>query len=143
MERTVAVQLVCGLMNEVVDGARYERFDRYFDPDFVDHTPLGDAVGKDAWVAFLDGFRAALPDFRHEVGDVNVITDDLITWRVRVRATFTGTFMGQPGSGQTIDVHVVNAARVRGGRVVEHWSLGPESLAEMLSQMQVQMPVPV
>jgi len=104
----------------------------------VDHTPLGDAVGREAFTGFLEGFRAALPDFRHEVADVMLVGDDVAVWRVRVLATFTGTFMGVQGQGQPLDLYLANAGRVRDGRLAEHWSLGPDTLGELLGQLGIQ-----
>src|SRR5689334_2961937 len=51
------VDLIGGVFRDVIDGAEAARFDDYFTPDYVDHTPFGDAVGKDAFLGFIGGFR--------------------------------------------------------------------------------------
>jgi predicted ester cyclase len=141
MQRDIA-DLIGGIFRDVIDGDEVSWFDGYFAPDFVDHTPFGDAVGRDAFLGFIDGFRAALPDFRHEVADVQSIGADRVVWRIRVIGTFTGTFMGVQGQGQPVDLYVANAARLRDGRIAEHWSLGPDSVAELCAQLGVEPAVP-
>jgi predicted ester cyclase len=141
MEHDIA-ELIDGIFREVIDGGDADRIDAYFTPDFVDHTPFGDAVGREAFVGFIDSFRAALPDFHHHVADVQSIGADRVVWRIRVTGTFTGTFMGVEGDGRPFDLYVANAARLRDGRVAEHWSLGPETVVELCAQLGVQPAVP-
>jgi predicted ester cyclase len=141
MEHDVA-GLIGGIFRDVIDGGQYERFDAYFTPDYVDHTPFGDAAGLEAFTGFLEGFRTALPDFRHEVADVAAIGADRVVWRIRVTGTFTGSFMGVQGQGQPFDLYVANAARLRDGKVAEHWSRGPDSVAELGAQLGVEPAVP-
>lgn len=136
MDQAEATALNHEIFGKIIDGGDYSLIDTYFTPDFVDHSPLGDLKGKEAFTGMLEGFRAAMPDFRHDVSDVAVITDDIAVWRVHVTATFTGEFMGVKGQGQPIDLWVTNAGRrAADGRVCEHWGLGPDSLAEMAQQM--------
>ena len=61
----------------------------------------------------LDGFRAAMPGFRHEVTDLTFIGAGIVLWQVHRTATFTGEFMGVQGTGQPNEVWVANAAEVR------------------------------
>ncbi|HEY7625752.1 MAG TPA: ester cyclase, partial [Ilumatobacteraceae bacterium] len=99
---------------------------------------VGDLHGTDAFSGMLEGFRAAMPGFRHDVSDLTFIGDDLAVWQVHLIATFGGEFMGVRGQGQTIDLWVANAARFAAdGRVCEHWGLAQQGLATMLAQMGV------
>jgi predicted ester cyclase len=125
----------------VIDGRDYSAIDRYFLPDYVDHSAMGDLSGTEAFSGMLEGFRAALPGFRHEISDVVRIADDRVVWQVHLTATFTGDFMGTVGTGQKVDVWVANSGRVaEDGRFAEHWGLGSDALARMLDQMGVHPP---
>ena len=60
--------------------------------------------------------------------------DDRIWVRVRGRGTASGSFSGPP-SHRPVDITVMDVARVRDGRVVEHWGV-PDRFA-MLAQTGV------
>ena len=123
---------------EVIDGGNYAAIDRYFTPDFTDHSAVGDQHGTDAFEGMLEGFRAAMPGFQHEVSDLTFIGDDMALWQVHMTAVFSGEFMGVHGQGQTIELWVANAARFAAdGRVQEHWGMGQDALGLLLSQMGV------
>ena len=84
----------------------------------------------------LEGFRATMPGFRHDVSDLTLIGNEMAVWQVHLVASFTGEFMGTQGTGQPVDVWVANAARfAEDGRIREHWGLGHEGLNQMLAQM--------
>jgi predicted ester cyclase len=140
MKQADAQALIGRVFGEVIDGDDYSRIGELFDPDFIDHGALGETRGHDAFTGMLQGFRAALPDYRHEVSDVTVLDGTTVIWQVHVIATFDGEMMGVSGEGQPVDLWVANAARVRGGRIVEHWGLGPEGAARMMGQMGLQQP---
>ena len=132
---------LCEIFAIIIDGGDYSAIDRYFSPDYVDHNALGDLEGTEAFSGMLEGFRVALPGFRHELSDITRIADDRALWQVHLTATFTGEFMGTVGSGQEVDLWVANSARFGAdGRVAEHWGLAPEALARMLDQMGVRPP---
>jgi predicted ester cyclase len=140
MDHAQARQLVERVFAEVIDGNDYSRLEELFIPDFVDHGAFGETRGYDAFTAMLDGFRAALPDYRHEVSDIQMLDVSTLLFQVRVIATFTGEMMGVRGEGQPIDLWVANAARIRHGRIAEHWGLGPAGLALMMGQMGLEQP---
>jgi predicted ester cyclase len=63
----------------------------------------------------------AVPDIAFTIED-SVERDDTIWMRARGRGTASGPFFGAP-SGRPIDITMVDIARVRDGRVVEHWGV--------------------
>jgi predicted ester cyclase len=138
MEQHEADALVRAIFRDVIDGRDYDRYDDLFDPAFVDHSPFGEMHGKHGFLAFLMPLHEAFPrDLHHEIGDVLLLTDDLAVWNVHATGIFDGSFMGIPGQGQRLDLHAANAGRMRAGRAVEHWALGPIGLAAMLAQMGI------
>jgi steroid delta-isomerase-like uncharacterized protein len=88
--------------------------------DFTAHTFGPKPVGRD----FL---KQAVPRVAEGISDADFRIDDVIAEgdRVAVRltssATHTGTFMGQPASGNRYSISEIHIFRVRDGRVVEHW----------------------
>jgi predicted ester cyclase len=140
MNRAQAQDLIKRVFAVVIDGNDYARFGELFEPEFVDHGPFGETRGHDAFAGMLDGFRAALPDYRHEVSDVTVLDESTLMWQVHLVAIFTGEMAGVAGRGQPIDLWVANAARVHDGRIIEHWGLGAEGMAEMMRQMGLEEP---
>jgi predicted SnoaL-like aldol condensation-catalyzing enzyme len=130
-------QLIRTVFAEVIDAGRYELLPELMTDDFANHSPMGDTVGHEGFIAFIETFRAALPGFRHEVIDVVPIGDDQYVWVVRTIATFTGEMMGVQGSGQAIDVYASNGGRLRDGKVAEHWGPGPETMGAILQTMGV------
>jgi predicted ester cyclase len=122
----------------IIDGGDYRDIDQYFTSDFVDHSAMGDLEGSAAFSGMLEGFRAAMPGFRHTISDVTFVSADMAIWQVHLTARFTGELMGVQGQGQAVDLWVANAARFAAdGRVAEHWGLARDSLVVMLDQMGI------
>ena len=58
---------------------------------------------------------------------------------VQFTGEFTGTFMGTEGDGRRVALPVANAARFVDGKLAEHWGLGADAGAEIMSQMGIQL----
>jgi predicted ester cyclase len=126
------------IFSTIIDGGDYHDVDRYFTEDFIDHSAVGDQHGTEAFTGMLEGFRAAMPGFRHDISDVTLIDDDMAIWQVHLTATFTGEFMGSRGRGQAIELFVANAAKFASdGRVREHWGMAQDTLGQLLAQMGI------
>lgn len=126
------------IFSTIIDGGEYRDIDRYFTPDYTDHSAVGDLHGTEAFSGMLEGFRAAMPGFRHEISDLTLIGDDMALWQVHLTATFSGEFMGARGHGQAIELWVANAAKFADdGRVQEHWGMAQDALGQLLTQMGI------
>jgi predicted ester cyclase len=98
---------------------------------FVDHTlPLDRPQGPDGMVAASAGFREAVPDLRCELSDLLVVGDKLAA-RLHFRGTFTGTYNGIRGKGQTIDFLGFDIQHVGAEKIFEDWHL-EDNLALLL-----------
>ena len=142
MDHAQAERLIRRVFSEVIDGGDYSHLDELFDPECIDHGGMGDTHGYEAFTGMLEGFRAAMPGYRHELSDIQMLDDSTAIWQVRTIASFTGELMGARGRGEQVDVWVANAARFRDGRVLEHWGLAGDGLARMLAQMGLEQPAP-
>jgi predicted ester cyclase len=138
MEHSATSVAINEIFSTIIDGGNYHDIDRYFTPDYVDHSAVGDLHGTEAFSGMLEGFRSAMPGFRHDISDLTLIGDDYAIWQVHLTATFTGEFMGTSGRGEAIELWVANAATFADdGRVREHWGMAQDALAQLLTQMGI------
>jgi predicted ester cyclase len=138
MDLSVTSRAIGEIFSKIIDGGDYGDVDRYFTADYVDHSAVGDLHGTEAFEGMLEGFRAAMPGFHHEISDLTIIGDHTALWQVHLTATFSGEFMGTHGQGQAIELWVANAAEFADdGRVREHWGMVHIALRQLLAQMGV------
>jgi predicted ester cyclase len=138
VEHAATAHALDEIFSTIIDGGDYRAIARYFTQDYIDHSAVGDLRGTEAFAGMLEGFRAAMPGFRHEISDLSLIGDNIALWQIHLTASFTGEFMGTRGHGQAIELWVANAARFADdGRIQEHWGMAQEALGMMLSQMGI------
>ena len=92
--------------------------------DMVEHQDFGPdhAAGAEGVKAVIASLRRAFPDFRLEIEDITV--DDDVAWSRNVATgTNDGSFMGNPPTGRTMRIDVIDVVRVRDGRITEHWGV--------------------
>jgi predicted ester cyclase len=121
-----------------VNQGRVEAADELFTQDFVDHRPMGDLDGREAFKALITQWRSAVPDVHCSVENV-IVQGDTMASLVRTTGTRTGGDLGFPATGRTFETLSANIGRVRDGRAAEHWS--EQGMLPMLLQLGV-MPVP-
>jgi predicted ester cyclase len=136
-----AKTLVRNMFEEVINQGRVDRIGEYFAPDFVDHGPLGDIQGLEAFRALVLAWRGAFPDVHCEVRNL-IQEGDLVAWTVHTTGTHTGDGMGFPATGRRIETVSANIGRERDGKAVEHWS--EQGMLATLQQLGIipAMPMP-
>ena len=126
-------------IDEVFNKHKVDDSERFFTPGFVEHNPW---PGYPATVqGFKDGtaaFLAAFPDCRCEVDEVLSDGDKLVV-RSRIMGTNSGSFMGMPPTGKSVEIEGIDIVRMENGRLAEHW--GIFDAATMMQQMGL-MPQP-
>jgi predicted ester cyclase len=98
--------------------------DELCSPDMIEHQfgLAGDGAVAIAKVKRgIAEVHAAMPDLRFTIEDW-VVHDDVIWVRAEGTGTNTGPFLGPP-TGQAVRFTVIDVARVRDGRIVEHWGV--------------------
>ncbi len=113
-----AVQISEGLLRDV-DG-----FGHHLADDFVEHevTPSQDST-RAGTKDLITMMMAAFPDLRFDAEDV-ISSDDKVVARTRVTGTNTGTLMGMPPTGKSVNVQVIDIQRFGDdGLVREHWGV--------------------
>ena len=84
--------------------------------NFVDHTDMGDKVGRDSLKAMVTMIHSTFKDMKMEtLGEV--ADGDYVYTRMR----FTGTGDGKMMPAQPYDMHVIETAKFKDGKAVEHW----------------------
>jgi predicted ester cyclase len=131
-------ELIRRIFDEVINQGNLDAADELFTEDYVDHGPIGETHGVDAFKEMVAMWRQAVPDVHCGVEDV-FQEGDMVGWNVRVTGTHTGEMMGIPPTGKPIELLSPNIGRLRDGRAAEHWS--DQSMFQFLQQIGA-LPVP-
>eukprot|EP01133_Synstelium_polycarpum_P027459 gene27459-33134_t len=116
-----AIAIVRRNTEEVQGKGNFAIFDELFSDDFLDHTPQPSMVpDKEGVRGLYAGLRRAFPDF-HAV----------IHWQAADGNL--GTFLGIEPTGRKIQFETVDAMRVVGGKITEHW--GVANLYSLVGQL--------
>jgi predicted ester cyclase len=89
-----------------------------------------DPVDFDGVTQFYETLWSAFPDVEATIEDL-IAEGDAVSFRVTVRGTHQGEFMGVAPSGGQVTFGVQNIYRFRDGKVVERWS-NPDLLGLMV-----------
>lgn len=132
-DTTANKDVIRRIFGEVINHGKLDVVESLFDPDFETNTPQG-VLDRDGFAGYVEAWRAGFPDVHCEVGDL-VAEDDRIAWSVRATGTHTGTFMGIPPTGNSVDFDSLNIATLRDGRMYRHTVM--MDLASMMQQLGV------
>jgi predicted ester cyclase len=122
------------LMEEGFNRGNVAVVDEMLTTDFKEHEnlPPGLPPGRDGVKALISALHTAFPDIKHTIEDLT--TDRDRVWaRVSVRATNTGSLMGQPPTGKRVTYDVIDICRFANGKIVEHW--GVSDIWGMMQQL--------
>ena len=126
--------LVERMFDEVINAGNLDVADELFASDFVDHGPMGEMHGLDAFKELVAMWRAAVPDVRCTVENW-FESGDMAGWNVRVKGTHAGEMMGIPATGRSFEYVTPNIGRFAGGKAVEHWA--DQGMFQFLTQIGV------
>jgi len=105
---------------EISDG-RFDLTEKLIHPDFYDHTnPPGMERGIAGHQAIVTLFRNAFSEMRWKCEDL-ISEGDRVVARTTMTARHTGDFFGIPATGQRVTLGGIHIARIKDGKVVEHW----------------------
>ena len=126
------------MFDEIINRGRIDVADELFAEDYVDHGPMGDIVGREAFKGLIRQWRDAVPDVHTEI-DTVLVEGDLCAWVVRTTGTHTGNGLGFPATNRRFETVSANIGRFRNGRAAEHWS--EQGMLPMLAQLGI-VPLP-
>lgn len=126
-------EIVLRMPNEVFSQGKLEVIDEIISPDMIEHMPVPpDMQGIAGFKNFVQAFRGAFPDLHFEV-ELSTTAGDIVTAVAKASGTMKGDFMGMPASNKRAEWTEIHVARVRDGKIVEHWGLIDE--ATMMRQL--------
>lgn len=102
--------------------------DELVSPDCVEHQ-RGSQPGAQGLKDTIMTLRGWCSDFQLTIEDL-VAEGDMVWIRNRARGTNNGSIMGQPPTGRSIDIDVIDIARFENGKLIEHWGV-PDQLGLM------------
>lgn len=131
-------ELVRRIFDEIVNQGNMDAIDELIAEDFVDHGPMGDVHGREAFKGLVNQFRDAVPDMHCEVENL-IVEGDTAGWVVRTTGTHTGDGLGFPATNKSFETLSANIGRMRDGQAVEHWA--EQGMFPMLMQLGVLPPM--
>ena len=90
----------------------------------------GNSDGASGTREVIKTLREWFPDFEMQAEDV-VTSGDKVWARFVARGTNLGSFMGNPPTGKKVTIDVIDIARFKDGKIVEHWGV-PDQLGVMI-----------
>jgi len=131
-------ELIRRIFDEIINEGRMEAVDELMAEDFVDHGPMGDMAGREAFKGLVAAWRAAVPDVECTLS--HIISDgETVAWLVHASGTHTGDGLGFPATNKRFETVSANVGTIRDGMAVEHWA--EQGMLPMLIQLGI-FPVP-
>jgi ketosteroid isomerase-like protein len=141
-EGSAALRVIERMLHEGFAGGNADVVDELCSPDVIEHQFGLSGVGADAIAKVKRGIgdvHGAMPDLQFRIEDWAEM-DDTIWVRAEGTGTNTGPFMGPP-TGQAVRFTVIDIARVRDGRIIEHWGV-PDRFAILARLGRLPLPKP-
>jgi len=117
-------QLVRQMNAEVWNQANLAAIDDFFTPDFVLHfLPDGsDTRGIEGLREHVRELHGAFPDWSEDIKRI-VAEGDLVVIHYVSSGTNHGQWLGQPPTGNKVQVNEMSIFRIEDGRIAEQWLL--------------------
>jgi steroid delta-isomerase-like uncharacterized protein len=113
--RTVEIQ-----HSQIWSQGRLDLVSEIYTPDFVGHFPAGIVRGHSGIRDRIESHRKAFPDWSETVVDMIVDGNKVVT-RFISRGTNLGPFLGNPPTGNRVEVSEVAIFRLADGKIAEQW----------------------
>ena len=104
---------------EISNQGKLDQAFELFDPSCVFHMPMGDMTTMQER-QMENMLWAAFPDLSLTIIDI-IAEGDFVAYRLELRGTHHGHFMGQAPTGKKIDLTNSNWARIQDGKIMELW----------------------
>jgi steroid delta-isomerase-like uncharacterized protein len=119
LERNKA--LVRRAFEEVWNQGDLDAVDQLFSADFVRHFPIGSGTrGLAAFRARAQDHRSAFPDWSEQI-ELMVAEGDLVAVYFSSAGTNVGSFLGNPPTGQQINITEMTIFRIADDKIAEQW----------------------
>jgi predicted ester cyclase len=124
-------RVVRRLIEQGFNRGEIQVLDQLLDPTYVEHQSLAPGVPPtaDAVPAMIRALRTGFPDIHLSIEAIDAV-NDRVWLRLRATGTNRGPFMGNPPTGRSMSIDVIDVVRMKQGRIVEHWGV-PDHLSLM------------
>ena len=115
-------RLVRRWTEEAIAEGRLDAFDDLLAEDVLDRSGPVPSRGVETFKTRTAAVRGAFAEIEVCVEDL-LIDGDAIAWRWALTGTHVGPFAGVAPTDRRVTLRGVNFQRLRGDRVVEHWTM--------------------
>src|SRR5262245_25567609 len=116
-----------------------DALDEIIAADLISHNTLpGLPPGREGGKMAHQGFLAAFPDGQTTTEEL-IAEGDRVVERYSFRGTNSGSFLGMPPTGRTVQSQSISIYRIANGKIVEHW--GENDVIGVMTQLGL-MPAP-
>lgn len=122
--------LVHRFVEEVQNQHNLAALNRFYSPDFVDHSGITDPPTRAGSREFFAMVFAAFPDMHFIIRQQLAEGDKVVTHKT-FRGTHQGPFMGIPATGKQVTFDVIDIFTIADGILTEH-----RAVSDMFSLMQ-------
>ena len=124
------------VVEEGFGGGNLSVIDDYFYDDFIEHQ-FGLKGGKEGLKKSINSLHAAFPDLVSRLHNFSE-SGDTVWGHFVATGTHTGSFMNNPPTGKKFSIDIIDVARFRDGKIIEHWGV-PDRFA-MIMQLGMLQP---
>jgi steroid delta-isomerase-like uncharacterized protein len=114
------IKLVQVVFSEIWSKGNVDLIDELFAEDFVGHFPGQTLHGRQALVNAVDAHRTSFPDWTEEIKDT-IADRDRVVARFASRGTNLGEFLGNPPTGNRVEISEVAIFRLSNDKIIEQW----------------------
>jgi predicted ester cyclase len=122
MDRHAIERLVHRWTKDAIAEGHLDTFDELLAEDVVDRSSPTPSKGVEPFKARAAAVRAAFAEIDIHVDDL-VVDGDAIAWRWSLSGRHVGALGGLAPTGRRTTLRGVNFQRIKGDRVVEHWTM--------------------
>lgn len=113
--------IVHRLFDELFNHGNLSASEGVIAPDYIDHSPIpAPGPGPEGFSRRAAGLRAAF--VQKAVFGVFLAEGDLVAFTWQFNGVHIGPFAGIAPTGRTASVSGINVERLKGGKIIEHWS---------------------
>jgi len=105
----------------------------YFDPGYVDHSPLaGYPATANGLMQYVAEMRLAFPDLALKIDDA-FQSGDLVVVRGSLSGVNQGIYLGRPPTMHLVIFNLIDIYRIRNNKIIERW--GERDIYGLMSQI--------
>ena len=108
-------------LDEVWNKRNVNILDELMAPNYARYLPGQDKpLDREGQKQRITGFHKAMPDLVFLIDDL-FAEGDSVVFRVMIRGTHQGAFLGVAPTGKQLTVTAIDIAHLENGKIVDHW----------------------